>query len=76
MRFSEYVSKICLKELGIFLKCRETFEKFLVAFNSFKNTGFPEFFFIDFWQLYFKNINFWTKTKGAYYADFYEFKTN
>ena len=63
MHISEYVCKICLKELGILLKCRETFEQFLAACNSSKNTGFPQFFFENFWQMYFKNINFLTKTK-------------
>ena len=60
MRISEYVYKTCLKELGILLKCREGFEKSFAACNSSKNTGF---FFKSFWQLYFKNINFLTKTK-------------
>ena len=60
---SEYVCKTCLKESGIFLKCRETFEKCLAACNSSKNTGLTQFFFKVFWQLYFKNINFLTKTK-------------
>ena len=45
------------------LKCRETFEKFLAAYNSSKNTDLPIFFSTGFWQLYFKNINFLTKTK-------------
>ena len=58
-----YVCKTCLKEVWILLKCRETFEKFLAACNSSKNTGLPQFFFKGFWQLYFKNINFLTKTK-------------
>ena len=65
----------CLKELGILLKYRETFEKFIVAWNSSKNTGLPQFFFKVFWQLYVKNINFLTKTKRCFYAQFYEFKT-
>ena len=63
LHISEYVCKTCLKELGILLKCRETFEKFLAVSNSSKNTGLPHFFFTDFWQLYFKNINFLGKTK-------------
>ena len=63
MHISGYVCKICLKELGILSKCRETFEQFLVACNSSKNTGLPQFFFEVFWQMYFKNINFLTKTK-------------
>ena len=63
MHISEYVCKTCLKELGILLKCRETFKKFLAACNSSKNTGLPQFVFTGFWQLYFKNINFPTKTK-------------
>ena len=45
------------------LKCRETFEQFLAACKSSKNTGLPQFFFEVFWQMYFKNINFLTKTK-------------
>ena len=44
MHFSEYICKTCLKELGILLKCRETFEKFIAAWNSSKNTGLPQFF--------------------------------
>ena len=63
MHISEYVWKTCLKELEIFLKCGETFEKFLATCKSSKNTGLPQFFSIGFWQLYFKNINFLTKTK-------------
>ena len=63
MHISEYVCKICLKELEILLKCWETFEKFLAACNFSKNTGLPQFFFIGFCQLYFININFLTKTK-------------
>ena len=65
MHISEYACKTCLKKLGILLKCRETFEKFLAACNSSKNTGLPQFFFKGFWQLYFKNINFLTKTKNC-----------
>ena len=34
MHISEYVCKTCLKELGILLKCRETFKKFIAAWNS------------------------------------------
>ena len=67
MHISEYVCKNCLKELGILLKCRESFKKFLAAYNSSKNAGLPKFFFLDFSQMYFKKI---------YYVDFYEFKTN
>ena len=65
MHISEYVFKTCLKELGTFFKCRETFEI----------TDLPQFFFKGFWQLYFKNINFLTKTKRCLYAECYEFKT-
>ena len=68
---SEYVCKSSLKELRILLKCRKTFEKFLAVCYSSKNTGLPK----GFWQLYFKNINFLTKTRRCLYADFYEFKT-
>ena len=75
MHISEYACKTCLKELGILLKCRKTFEKFRAACSSSKNTGLPQFCFKKFWQLYFKNINFLKKTNSAYYADFYEFKT-
>ena len=75
MHISEYGCKTCLKNLGILLKCRETFEKFLAACNSSKNTGLPQFFSKVFWQLHFKNISLLTKTESAYYADFYEFKT-
>ena len=63
MHISEYVWKTCLKELGILLKCRETFVKFLAACTSSKNTGLPQYFFTGFWQLYFKNMDFLTKTK-------------
>ena len=63
MHISEYICKTCFKELGILLKCGETFEKFLVTCNSPKNTGLPQFFFRGFWQLYFKNIHFLKKTK-------------
>ena len=35
---------MCLKELGILLKCRETFEKFFAACNSSKNTRYAEFY--------------------------------
>ena len=58
-----YFCKMCLKELEILLKCKETFEKFIAACNSSKNAGLPQFFFKVFWQLYFKNISFLTKTK-------------
>ena len=75
MHISEYVCKTCLKELGILLKCRETFEKFLAAGNFFENIGLSQFFFKGFWQLYFKNINFQANTKRCLYAEFYEFKT-
>ena len=54
MHIAEYVCKTCLKELGILLKYRETFEKIFVASNSSKNTGHPQ----GYWQLYFKNLNF------------------
>ena len=64
MHISEYVCKTCLKESGILLKWRETFEKFLAACISSKNTGVPQFFFYTgFRQLHFKTINFPTKTK-------------
>ena len=63
MRTSEYVCKTYLKELGILLKCRETYEEFLAACNSSKNTGLPKKIFTSLLQLYFKNINFETKTR-------------
>ena len=44
MHISGYVRKICLKELGILLKCRETFKELLAAWNSSKNTGLPQLF--------------------------------
>ena len=44
MHIFKYVCKICLKELRILLKCRETFEKFLPTCNSSKNNGRPHFF--------------------------------
>ena len=71
---------ICLQKwsqrIRDFVKCKETFEKFLAACNSSKNICLQKFFFKGFWQLYFKNINFPTKTKRCLYAEFYEFKTN
>ena len=73
MHISEHVCKNCLQELGILLKCRETFEKFLAACNSSKKAGLPQFFFKVLWKLYFKNINFLTKTKRRPNADVYEF---
>ena len=73
---SEYVCKTCLKEFGILLKRRETFEKFLAAWNSSKNSGLPKKFFKGFWLLYFKKINFLTKTKRCLLCWLYEFKTN
>ena len=63
MHIAEYVCKTCLKELGILLNCWENFKKFLAACNSSQNTALPQFFFEDFWQLHFKNINFPAKTK-------------
>ena len=63
MHVSEYVCKTCFKELGILLKCRKTFEKCFAACISSKSTGLSHFFFTGFWQLYFKTINFITKTK-------------
>ena len=36
---------------------------FLAATDSSKNTGLPQFFFKVFWQLFYKNINFQTKSK-------------
>ena len=64
MHISEYVCKTCLKELGILLKCREIFEKFLAACNCSKNTGFPQFFTkVSDNCVLFKNINFLTKIK-------------
>ena len=50
MHVSEYICKTCLKELGILLKCRETLEKFLAAWNSCKN---------------FRSTNFLKKTKRS-----------
>ena len=38
-------------------------KNFLQPANSSENTGLPQFFSNIFWQLYFKNINFLTKTK-------------
>ena len=45
MHIFEYVCKTCLKELGIWLKCKGAFEKFLAVCNSSKNTGLPQFVF-------------------------------
>ena len=44
MHISEYVCKTCLKELGILLKCSETFEKFLTSCNFLKILVFQNFF--------------------------------
>ena len=44
MHIYEYVCKTSPKELGILLKCRETFEKLLAACNYSKNTGLSHFF--------------------------------
>ena len=60
--FLNIYAKFVLQKLGILLKCRETFENFLKACNCSKNAGLI-IFFIGFWQLHFKNINFLTKTK-------------
>ena len=75
MHISEYACITCIKKLEILLKCRETFEKFLTACQLFQNTGLPQFFFKDFWQLYLNNISFLAKTKRCLNAEFYEFKT-
>ena len=48
MYISEYACRTCLKELGILLKCRKVFEKFLAACNSSKNAGLPQVFFPQF----------------------------
>ena len=45
IRVTEYVCKTCLKELGILLKFRGTFEKLLAACNSSQNAGIPQFYF-------------------------------
>ena len=63
MHISEYACKTCLKKLGVLLKSRATFEKFLAACQLFLNTGLPQFFSKFFWQLLFKNVNILTKTK-------------
>ena len=77
MRISENACKTCLKELGILLECRKTFVKFLAACNSSTNTGLPQFFFHRFLKTVFYEHQFPNKKpKGAYYADFYQFKTN
>ena len=75
MHISEYICKTCLKELGILLKCRETFEKFIVAWNSAKNTGFPHFF-QRFLTTVFKEFQFPTKNQKVLLCCVYEFKTN
>ena len=58
-----HISEYACKTLGILLKCRETFEKFLAACQLFWKYWSSKFFSIISWQLYFKNINFLTKTK-------------
>ena len=37
------LAKVIFTEFGILLKCRETFEKFIAAWISSKNTGLPQF---------------------------------
>ena len=43
MHICECICKTCLKELGILLKCREAFEKFIAACNSSETTGLSSF---------------------------------
>ena len=38
MHISEYIGKTCLKELGILLKFRKTFEKFIAAWKYWSST--------------------------------------
>ena len=64
MHVSDYVCKTCFKELGILLKCRETFKTLLAACNSSKNTGLLQFFFKK-ETLYFKNTYFLAKTRSC-----------
>ena len=42
--FKKNPSPSRVKELGILVKFRGTFKKFLAACNSSKNTGLPQFF--------------------------------
>ena len=44
IHISEYVSKTCLKELGILLKCRETFENLFAAATLRKILVFKKLF--------------------------------
>ena len=44
MHISGYVCKICHKELGILLKCKETFQQFLAASTLLKILVFHIFF--------------------------------
>ena len=46
-----------------FIKMQRNLKNFLHPARSSENTGLPQFFSKFFWQLYFKNINFLTKTK-------------
>ena len=63
MHISEHVCKTCHKDLGILLKCRETFEKFLAACNSSKNTGLSQLFFQRFLTTAFQEHQFPNKNQ-------------
>ena len=76
MHISEYVCITCLKELGVLLKCMEIFERFLAACNCSKNAGVTQFFTKVSNNCILTTSISQQKPKGAYYADFYEFKTN
>ena len=63
MHISEYACKTFLKELGILLNAGKSLKNFLHPATLLKLLVFHKFFSKVFWTLYFKNINFLTKTK-------------
>ena len=78
MCISAYICKICFKELGILLKCRETFEKCIAACNSSKNIGLPQAILQEFssntssnnFQVLLKNRHTWGKTLSSKFVSF------
>ena len=63
MHISEYVCKSCVKELGICWNAGKPLKNFFEPATLVKILVFQFFFFTGFWQLYFNNMNFLTKTK-------------
>ena len=69
------MSAILVLRIRNFVKMQGNLWKLSCSLLTFsENTDLPQFFSKFFWQLYFKNINFLTKNKSAYFANFYEFK--